>query len=44
MHETYGTGPGEHQIYTVWLDGSKVARRTHSGTRSESPRWILRVH
>lgn len=28
QHETWGTGSGNTQIYTVWIDGSKVVRRT----------------
>ena len=38
-HETYGQGL-EDEVYTVWSDGSKLARRTSGGGRA--PAWIVR--
>ncbi|HEX6059837.1 MAG TPA: Ig-like domain-containing protein [Gemmatimonadaceae bacterium] len=38
-HETFGQGL-EDEIYTVWADGSKLARRTSGGART--PAWIVR--
>jgi Tol biopolymer transport system component len=31
QHATYGTGNGESEVYTIWLDGTKLARRTTGG-------------
>jgi Tol biopolymer transport system component len=39
-HETYGSGTGVYQIYTVWSDGSKLARRTFDDTEKANPTWI----
>jgi Tol biopolymer transport system component len=39
-HETYGSGSGVYQIYTVWSDGSKLARRTFDDTDKANPAWI----
>ena len=33
---------GIYQIYTVWADGSKLARRTSGETNKQSPAWIAR--
>jgi Tol biopolymer transport system component len=33
---------GTYQIYTVWADGSKLARRTNGETNKQSPAWISR--
>jgi dipeptidyl aminopeptidase/acylaminoacyl peptidase len=39
-HETYGSGTGVYQIYTVWADGSKLARRTSDDVDKQNPTWI----
>lgn len=41
-HETYGSGSGADQIYTVWADGSKVAKRTWDAFAKSEPSWIRR--
>lgn len=42
-HETYGTGGTLiHQVYTVWADGSKLARRTAGTLQSTAPTWRVR--
>jgi len=42
-HEKYGSGePLTHQIYTVWADGSKLARRTDGELESTVPAWRVR--
>lgn len=45
-HETYGSGaPGMPvlQVYTVWADGSKLARRTGpDGVQKATPAWLVR--
>jgi Tol biopolymer transport system component len=33
---------GVYQIYTVWADGSKLARRTTGELNKENPAWIRR--
>lgn len=40
-HETYG-GEGDEQIYTVWADGSKLARRTSGAGSKSNPSWLVR--
>jgi Tol biopolymer transport system component len=42
-HETYGNGAGVHQIYTVWADGTRLARRTWGAMDKQHPAWIGRV-
>ena len=42
-HETFGTGQTVvHQIYTVWADGSKLARRTDGTFQVGNPAWRVR--
>lgn len=41
-HETYGSGTVAYQIYTVWADGSKLARRTADAGDKASPAWLPR--
>lgn len=42
-HETYGSGSPVQQVYTVWADGSKLARRTGPDAVEKSdPAWIRR--
>lgn len=41
-HETYGTGNLEYQVYTVWANGSKLARRTFDAGGKASPVWLPR--
>jgi len=36
-------GEGRYQIYTVWTDGSKVARRTFDATDKQRPTWAPRL-
>jgi dipeptidyl aminopeptidase/acylaminoacyl peptidase len=36
-------GGGTYQIYTVWADGSKLARRTFDDTNKAHPVWIRRA-
>ena len=36
-------GEGVYQIYTVWTDGSKLARRTFDATDKQRPTWARRV-
>ena len=42
-HETYGNGSSVHQIYTVWADGTRLARRTSGATDKQHPAWIRRI-
>ena len=35
-------GEGRYQIYTVWTDGSKLARRTFDETDKQRPTWARR--
>jgi Tol biopolymer transport system component len=42
-HETYGSGSGVHQIYTVWADGTRLARRTTGAMDKQHPAWIARI-
>jgi uncharacterized protein YjdB len=42
-HEGYGSGETlRRQIYTVWADGSKLARRTHHDLAIGSAAWRVR--
>jgi Tol biopolymer transport system component len=41
-HESYGTDARVSQVYTVWADGSKLARRTASSSGAFSPQWLTR--
>lgn len=41
-HETYGSGTGAAQIYTIWADGTKLARRTSGEQEKLGPAWGLR--
>ena len=42
-HETYGTGsPAISHVYTVWADGSRLARRTGDGMAAREPAWRVR--
>lgn len=41
-HETYGQSTGPHQIYTVWADGTKLARRTHGTLEQHQVGWMRR--
>lgn len=41
-HETYGSGAVVSQIYTVWADGSKLARRTAGTLDKHTPAWRIR--
>lgn len=42
-HETYGSGePLVRHIYTVWADGTKLARRTRDGLDAYVPAWRTR--
>jgi Tol biopolymer transport system component/uncharacterized protein YjdB len=42
-HETYGTGAPVQQVYTVWADGSKLARRTGpDAAEKAAPVWLPR--
>lgn len=41
-HDTYGSGTTISQIYTVWADGSKLARRTSGPLDKHMPVWRLR--
>jgi Tol biopolymer transport system component len=43
QHETYGSGSGVHQIYTVWADGTRLARRTSGAMDKQHPAWIRRI-
>jgi Tol biopolymer transport system component len=36
-------GEGRYQIYTVWADGSKLARRTFDATDKQRPSWAKRL-
>ena len=36
-------GEGRYQIYTVWADGSKLARRTFDETDKQRPAWAKRL-
>ena len=36
-------GDGRYQIYTVWSDGSKLARRTFDETDKQRPTWARRI-
>lgn len=38
-HETYGSGQTLRQIYTVWADGSKLARRTRGDMAAGAHAW-----
>jgi Tol biopolymer transport system component len=40
QHETWATGNGELEIFTIWADGSKLARRTAAG--GMWPAWIAK--
>jgi Tol biopolymer transport system component len=42
-HETYGNNGGVHQIYTVWADGTRLARRTVDALDKQHPAWIGRI-
>jgi TolB protein len=42
-HETYGNDGGVHQIYTVWADGTRLARRTSGAMDKQHPAWIRRI-
>lgn len=39
-HETYATGNSSYQIYTVWADGTKVARRSWDSGEKGSLAWL----
>lgn len=41
-HETYGSGNVEYQVYTVWANGSKLARRTFDAGSKGSAVWLPR--
>jgi dipeptidyl aminopeptidase/acylaminoacyl peptidase len=41
-HETYGAESSVDQIYTVWADGTKVAKRTADPAAKAEPSWIRR--
>lgn len=41
-HESYGTGNGTYQIYTVWADGTRLARRTWDASEKQNPAWMRR--
>ncbi len=42
-HETYGSGNPVQPVYTVWTDGSKLARRTGpDALEKASPVWMRR--
>lgn len=41
-HETYASGTIQYQVYTVWADGSKLARRTFDVGTKASPFWLSR--
>ena len=43
QHETYGSGSGVHQIYTVWADGTRLARRTSGAMDKQHPAWTRRI-
>ncbi|HET7187583.1 MAG TPA: Ig-like domain-containing protein [Gemmatimonadaceae bacterium] len=43
MHETYGSGASTNQIYTVWTDGTRLARRTSGAMDKQHPAWIRRI-
>jgi Tol biopolymer transport system component len=43
QHETYGSGGGVHQIYTVWADGTRLARRTSGAMDKQHPAWTRRI-
>ncbi len=34
--------PGPFQVYTVWADGTKLARRTDAPGSGEHPHWLMR--
>ena len=36
-------GEGRYQVYTVWADGSKLARRTFDETDKQRPAWAKRL-
>lgn len=40
QHETWGMGSERFELYTVWVDGSKLARRTTGG--GMWPAWLPR--
>ena len=41
-HETYGAESSVYQIYTVWANGTKLARRTFDNTVKQQPAFITR--
>ena len=43
QHETYGNGAGVNQIYTVWADGTRLARRTSGAMDKQHPAWTRRI-
>jgi Tol biopolymer transport system component len=43
QHETYGSGSGVNQIYTVWADGSRLVRRTSGAMDKQHPAWAWRI-
>lgn len=42
-HETYGSGTSVYQVYTVWADGTKLARRTFDAGSKARPVWLPRL-
>jgi Tol biopolymer transport system component len=41
-HEHYGEEGSAYEVYTVWADGSKLARRTSDGAEKYHPMWLRR--
>jgi AraC family transcriptional regulator, transcriptional activator FtrA len=39
-HESIGSAPRSYQVYTVWSDGSRLARRTFDSADKMAPVWI----
>lgn len=42
VHETYGSGSPVHELYTVWADGTKLARRSFDEGNKFVPAWLPR--
>jgi Tol biopolymer transport system component len=41
-HETASGGTAPDQVYTVWADGTKLARRTFDTGAKANPKWLSR--